>query len=64
MNSGIGFSTLLGVLFIGLKLADIIDWNWWWVLSPFWIGFMAGAAIIIIAVFGSLGRRHYPRRRF
>jgi len=30
---------LLIVLFIGLKLAKIIDWSWWLVLSPFWIGF-------------------------
>lgn len=27
---------ILGVLFIGLKLADIIAWSWWWVLAPFW----------------------------
>lgn len=29
--------TLLLVLFIGLKLGGVIDWSWWWVLSPFWI---------------------------
>ena len=22
------------VLFVGLKLAGIINWSWWWVLSP------------------------------
>lgn len=30
------FPGLLQLLFIGLKLADIIDWSWWWVLSPLW----------------------------
>ncbi len=30
--------TLLGVLFVGLKLTGYVDWSWWWVLSPFWIG--------------------------
>lgn len=30
--------TLLTVLFVGLKLTDYIDWSWWWVLSPLWIG--------------------------
>lgn len=25
---------LLGVMFIGLKLADIIAWSWWFVLMP------------------------------
>lgn len=29
--------TLLLVLFIGLKLGGVIQWSWWWVLSPFWI---------------------------
>lgn len=30
-------STLLTVLFVGLKLTNCIDWSWWWVLSPLWI---------------------------
>lgn len=28
----------LGVMFVGLKLAGVITWSWWWVLAPFWIG--------------------------
>jgi len=36
-SSGIGFTSLLAVLFIGLKLTDYITWSWWWVLSPLWI---------------------------
>jgi hypothetical protein len=30
-------TTLLTVLFIGLKLAGAISWSWLWVLSPTWI---------------------------
>ena len=44
---GMGFSGMLTVLFIGLKLGNIIDWSWWWVLSPLWIPFVI---VIIIAV--------------
>jgi hypothetical protein len=44
-SSGIGFSGMLAILFIGLKLAGIIDWSWWWVLSPMWI------PLAILAVF-------------
>ena len=29
-----GFLSLLGLLFIGLKLTGHIDWSWWWVLAP------------------------------
>lgn len=30
-------SSLLGVLFVGLKLTGHISWPWVWVLAPFWI---------------------------
>ena len=45
-SSSTGISTLglLGVLFVGLKLAKVIDWSWWYVTMPFWIG----AAILIV----------------
>ena len=36
-SSGIGFVGLLTILFIGLKLANVINWGWFWVLSPIWI---------------------------
>jgi hypothetical protein len=36
-SSGIGFLGALTILFIALKLTRVIDWSWWWVLSPIWI---------------------------
>ena len=36
-SGGVGFFGLLTVLFIGLKLTDMVDWSWWWVLSPLWL---------------------------
>jgi hypothetical protein len=36
-NTGSTFTSLLAVLFIGLKLAGYIAWPWLWVLSPIWI---------------------------
>ena len=47
-SSGIGFAGLLTVAFIVLKLTKVIDWSWWWVLSPMWISF--ALAIIIAAI--------------
>lgn len=29
--------SLLLVAFVVLKLCGVIDWSWWWVLSPLWI---------------------------
>lgn len=43
--------TLLTVLFVGLKLTNHIDWSWWWVLSPLWIGFAIGVVVLIIVLF-------------
>ncbi len=31
---GTSLPTLLTVLFVALKLCGVIDWSWWWVLSP------------------------------
>jgi hypothetical protein len=36
-NEGIGFCSLLTIVFIVLKLTDQIDWSWFWVFSPMWI---------------------------
>jgi|TARA_Y100000310_G_C20431511_1_gene691698 hypothetical protein len=49
-NNGISFSGLLTILFIGLKLTGFIDWSWWWVLSPLWIGLVIGLIVITFAL--------------
>jgi len=33
-KSGSNFLSLLQVAFIVLKLINVINWSWWWVLSP------------------------------
>ena len=47
-TSSIGFTGLLQLVFIVLKLCGIIDWTWLWVLSPTWIGILLVIAIVII----------------
>jgi hypothetical protein len=43
-NGGIGFWGLLTILFIALKLTNVIDWPWIWVLAPVW----GGLALIVL----------------
>jgi len=51
-SSEIGLVSVLGLIFITLKLTDNIDWSWWWVLSPFWInGLIIG---FILTIWGFL----------
>jgi len=33
-TGGVGLATVLTIVFVVLKLTDVIDWSWWWVLSP------------------------------
>lgn len=42
----IGFPGTLTILFIALKLCNVIAWSWWWVTSPTWIYF---TLVVILA---------------
>lgn len=46
------FLSLLTVAFIVLKLCHVINWSWWWVLSPIWIPILVVLAIGIIVFVG------------
>ena len=41
-TTGLGFFSILALIFITLKLLGIISWNWIWVLSPIWINMLIG----------------------
>ena len=55
-----GFSTILTLVFITLKLCNVISWSWLWVLSPIWIpiGIVLFFTIlfIILLILGVNGR--------
>ena len=51
-GGGIGFTGLLTLVFIVLKLCGVISWSWLWVLSPIWISL--GIALILFAIAGIL----------
>ena len=47
-SGDVGFTSLLQIAFIALKLCKVIDWSWWYVLLPTIIPF--GLAAIIVSV--------------
>ena len=54
-GSGIGIIDLFVVMLIGLKLANVIDWSWWWVLAGWWVQLViAGSFYVMISVVGTL----------
>lgn len=49
-SSGISIAGLLGVAFVILKLCNVIDWPWLWVLAPFWIPTTIAIIIFLIVI--------------
>jgi hypothetical protein len=50
-SGGVSATSLLGILFVGLKLTGYIDWSWWWVTFPFWgplAIFLAVLAVVLL----------------
>ena len=49
-SGGIGFNGVLFIVFLVLKLCNVINWSWWWVTSPLWISAGIGLITIIIGL--------------
>lgn len=49
-RGGIGFTGLLQIVFIVLKLCGIISWSWWWVLAPIWISILVFLVLAVLYV--------------
>ena len=48
-GSGVSLPDALLVLFVGLKLAGLIEWPWLWVTAPFWIPMAAAFVVSFLA---------------
>lgn len=46
-SGGVSLSTVLFLIFLVLKLCNVIDWSWWWVTAPLW-----GAVALYLLVLG------------
>ena len=50
---GMGFTSVLTLIFIVLKLCKVITWSWWWVLSPIWISWgLVFILFLFVIMFG------------
>jgi hypothetical protein len=48
-SGGVGILGLLLVAFIILKITKLIDWSWWLVFLPAWIGIGFGILALVLA---------------
>ena len=52
-RNGLGIGTILFLIFLTLKLAEVgpvAHWSWLWVLSPLWIPLVLMGAIVLIVL--------------
>ena len=61
-KNGIGFGGLLTIVFIILKLTNVIAWSWLWVLAPLWIGVALSILGIILMVLGVMLAKKWSKK--
>lgn len=44
-----GICSVLGLIFVTLKLTGVIAWSWLWVLLPFWGPIALGVVLVLVA---------------
>lgn len=61
----IGFSGILFIVFLILKLTNVIAWSWWWVTAPLWITIALNILIIIsISLFQFIIHRKKRNKKY
>ena len=51
---GTSFTGLLFLVFLTLKLTNVINWSWWWVTAPLWIipsAIIIGIGLLVVVAF-------------
>ena len=63
----LGFFSILGLIFITLKLTGVITWSWWLVLLPLYLGvailaaiFLGGLALIALGIVVAVVTEFWP----
>jgi len=50
VSGGTSLCTLLTVVFVVLKLCNVINWSWFWVLSPTLVPLIIFGSILLLYV--------------
>lgn len=49
INTEIGCSMpTIFIVFLVLKLTNVINWSWWWVTSPLWLPLVCALGIVLV----------------
>lgn len=60
-GGGISLSGLTFLVFLVLKLCNVIDWSWWWVTAPLWIplALFVGVCLVVFLIAFCVGVIRY-----
>jgi len=61
-ESNFPLAGILTVVFVCCKLFGVIDWNWWLVFSPIWIGLIAQVCLAIVLLIGYVILNYFLER--
>lgn len=50
-SGGIGLGGAVFIVFLVLKLCNVIDWSWWWVTAPLWIPITLFLVVVVVILF-------------
>lgn len=56
--------TVQVAVLVALKLAGVIAWSWWWVLSPWWASVGLAAVVFVLPIMAALFDALLERRPF
>lgn len=56
-------SISLFIIYLGLKLADAVDWSWWWVTCPLWIDALFHLILFVGLSVGRFANSYDPNSR-
>lgn len=51
VKSAMPFTTTLFLIFLVLKLTNVIAWSWFWVTMPLWGGYTIIGLIVIVLLY-------------
>lgn len=49
-SGGPGLFGLLFLVFLVLKLTEVIAWSWWWVTAPLWAPVLVVLVVFLVVV--------------
>lgn len=61
-SNSLGYLDVFQMIFIVLKATNLIDWSWWKVLTPLWIG-LAIMVVNVAAISISRARENTKRKK-